>query len=103
MANKRIKFRSISRKTRNFFGKSLHFLLVDVVRSTHAKLAHLDFIIKKIIELIFKLNIPFHKVSVTTYVLSYYKFVFPFLRLLILVLSMCLPLVYTQNILVAKQ
>ena len=30
-----------------------------MVRSAYAKLAHLDFINKKIIELIFKLNIPF--------------------------------------------
>ena len=30
-----------------------------MVRSTYAKLEHLDFINKKIIELIFKLNIPF--------------------------------------------
>ena len=42
----------------NFFEKLLYCLLVDVVRSTYAKLAHLDFINKKVIELIFKLNVP---------------------------------------------
>ena len=59
MANKRIKFCYISRKTKVFFVKRLYCLLVDVVRSTYAKLAHLDLINKKIIELIFKLNITF--------------------------------------------
>ena len=34
-------------------------LLVDVVRSTYAKKAHLGFINKRIVELIFKLNVPF--------------------------------------------
>ena len=59
MTNKRIKFCSISRKTKALFEKCFYRLLVDVVRSTYAKLAHLDFMSKEIIELIFKLNIPF--------------------------------------------
>ena len=41
------------------FEKFLNRLLVDEVRSVYAKLAHLDFINEKIVELIFKLNIPF--------------------------------------------
>ena len=41
-----------------FSEKCLYCLLVDLVRSTYAKLADLDFINKKVIELIFKLNIP---------------------------------------------
>ena len=61
-----IKFSPISRKTRVFFENCLYCLLVNVVRSTYAKLAHLDFINKKIIELIFKLNIPFRSRYGTT-------------------------------------
>ena len=57
---KRIKFCSISRKTRVFFEKCLYCLLVDVVSCTYSKLARYDFINQKIIEPIFKLNnIPF--------------------------------------------
>ena len=41
MADKRIKFCYISKKTRTFLEKCLHCMLVDVVRSTYAKLAHL--------------------------------------------------------------
>ena len=54
-----IKFCYTSRKTRTFLEKCLYCLLAEVVRSSYAKLAHLDFINKKIIELVFKLNIPF--------------------------------------------
>ena len=42
----------------NFDSMYLNTSLFNVVRSTYAKLAHLDFVNKKIIELIFKLNIP---------------------------------------------
>ena len=38
--------------------KCLYCLLVDVVRSTYAKLAHLDFINKKVIELNFQTQHP---------------------------------------------
>ena len=41
MVNKRIKFSSISRKTRVVLEKCLYRLLVDVIRSTYAKLTHL--------------------------------------------------------------
>ena len=58
MTNKRIKFSSISRKTRIFLEKCWYRLLVDVVRSTHANLAHLDFLNKKSSSY-FKLNNPF--------------------------------------------
>ena len=45
-------------ENKDIFEKCLYCLLVNVVRSTYAKLAHLDLMNKKIIELIFKLIIP---------------------------------------------
>ena len=46
-------------ENRRVFGKCSYRLLVDMIRSTYAKLAHLNFINERIIELIFKLSVSF--------------------------------------------
>ena len=56
-----------------FSEKCLCCLLVDVVRSTYAKLAHLDLINKNVIELIFKLNILFVKSAITDKFVTFCK------------------------------